>query len=247
MEQSNRAEWIPVEMLQAAEAHEHDAVVLLKEWASSLALTQRPLVLAPRRLALLLRGTSPRVWSRDRMSQRLASELLKTAALIEKEPWHHDRAATWLRRWVRNNQEGVEPSAVEPALNLFAFALDWSHDRLAGETVRADPLGWHRYAPFEVLVRQVQAHHDENPRLSGPAAKKRQRREGVADLPPDDSGMRPVRGGRARAARGGGRGVHARGRVAAAPDSAPVPPDHQDDHALGRGGRGRGRRGRRAG
>ena len=109
-------------------------------------------------------------------------------------------------------------------------------------------MGWHLYAPYEVLVRKVHAEHTDNPRFSGPAAKKRQKRSAASStaLLDDDDGILADDSGPHRArARGGRR----RGAPPIAPE--PKPAISRDDvrsdrEAVrvcdrGRGGRSRGR------
>ena len=128
MKQANSSQWIPMEMLELSDAHEHDAVVLLKEFESSQALTQNPLVVVPWRKATKMLGSSPSVWQRDPIGQRSASEYLKTATLVEKEPWNHCRAAAWLRKWVSENQSGVPPLR---SLQLLSSLSRWTGRAIA--------------------------------------------------------------------------------------------------------------------
>ena len=121
-------------------------------------------------------------------------------------------------------------------------------------------MGWHFYAPYEVLVRKVHAEHTDNPRFSGPAAKKRQKRSAASStalpddddgIPADDSGPHRARarGGRRRGAPPIRRGSVGRGHGGVRPE--PKPAISRDDvrsdrEAVrvcdrGRGGRSRGR------
>ena len=142
-----------------------------------MSLSQSPLVLVPKEVALKTVAKEIRSWPNQVLSERMASEFLKSASIVQKPPWEHLRASAWLRQWVHANL--ARTSSSPESTSSLSWALDWSTDRAAGASISTDPLGWHRYAPFEVVVRRVAVILENHPRL-------KRRAELPPDLPLDD-------------------------------------------------------------
>ena len=159
-EQSRADQWEPEE-LDASLAHENDPALLLKEWASSQCLTQCPLVLIPHIIAVGLKASSPGVMCRTPLGSRSIREYRTTARAIAKPPWNHTRAADWLLAWTFANEQGQFGVGAPSAKGVFQFV--WDADRIQDRLV-VDPLGWHKFAPHEILVRKVAVTRTQNPR-----------------------------------------------------------------------------------
>lgn len=76
-----------------------DAVLLVKQWACSDSLSQKPLLLLPvKALDQLLQDTIVAL-GRKEFSARTAKEFLKTAEFVERQPWRLLRAGEYIRGW----------------------------------------------------------------------------------------------------------------------------------------------------
>ena len=159
LEKANAEEWEPEE-LDVTLAHENDACLLLKEWESSQCLTQSPLVLIPFVLAQNVRDSCPDPMPRTPLGKDALREYRKTAQLIRQSPWEHVKAADWLEAWTLANERG-QSAPIAAASD--AFPIIWWSDRMLGR-LAVDPLGWQRFAPYEILVRRVSVTRTQRPK-----------------------------------------------------------------------------------
>ena len=170
MEKARGAEWQPVELDQSL-ASEEDAVLLLKEWESSQCLSQAPLVLLPNYYAKRLVDSPIEINGREALGPRAIKEYRITANVIERDPWFLTSASQWLRSWVAANESGHDRNMTS-AREAFPFALV-PHNRVYASLVgAADPVGWHRFAPHETLVRHVAALVTANPKPKAKAVRR---------------------------------------------------------------------------
>ncbi|CAE7279118.1 unnamed protein product [Symbiodinium sp. KB8] len=130
-----------------------DAVLLTKEWISSPALSQPPLLILPKdRLNRLPPALQPV------MRHKLFT---KTANFVLKEPWCLDIASKYLKEWMACNQQGT----------IVEFPMpQWFFNNSTESQVNLsvpEPVGWEKYAPGP--VRMVTAADTTN---AAPAKKK---------------------------------------------------------------------------
>jgi len=111
-----------------------DAVLLTKEWACSMELSQQPILLLPKTYLNKL----PRVMTvlpRNKLSARQVSEFLKTAMVVEADPWLLQAAGDYLRGWVYANYDARHE---DPEVPTFALSRI---DRISAITVKPSPDG----------------------------------------------------------------------------------------------------------
>ena len=97
-------DWIPRELKpQDYRAHDMDVIMLVKEWTCSDNLSQPPSGIMPYEYLSKLELPLA-VLPRNDLGHRACNEFLKTAKVVEQEPWDLHVAASYLREWVGNNQ-----------------------------------------------------------------------------------------------------------------------------------------------
>ncbi|CAL1156826.1 unnamed protein product [Cladocopium goreaui] len=131
---------------------DHDVIFLAKELVNSNELSQRPLVALPKDFLAKLKEPLKLIL-RNPIPERSLKEFLKTARVIEQEPWYLLRAAEELRHWIDMNQKKSWPVPHMPV---------WMHQadtRPVG--VEPNPTGWEKFAPGP--VRQIQVVEQKPP------------------------------------------------------------------------------------
>ena len=87
-------------------------VLLTKQYMSHTHLSQQPIkVFAPNKLGEMPLSGPKDVSPRNLMNEKLVTEYMKTANLVEQEPWVLKQAAEYLRTWTSNNQNMVKKEA----------------------------------------------------------------------------------------------------------------------------------------
>ncbi|CAL1154596.1 unnamed protein product [Cladocopium goreaui] len=131
---------------------DHDVIFLAKELVNSNELSQRPLVALPKDFLAKLKEPLKLIL-RNPIPERSLKKFLKTARVIEQEPWYLLRAAEELRHWIDMNQKKSWPVPHMPV---------WMHQadtRPVG--VEPNPTGWEKFAPGP--VRQIQVVEQKPP------------------------------------------------------------------------------------
>ena len=111
-----------------------DAVLLTKEWACSMELSQQPLLLLPKAYLNKLPMVMT-VLPRNKLSGRQVTEFLKTAMVAEADPWLLQAAGDYLRGWVYANHDARHE---DPELLRFGLSRN---DRISAITVKPSPDG----------------------------------------------------------------------------------------------------------
>ena len=86
----------------------NDSILLLKESMCSTRLSQQPIVAMPADVGLKVDIKSLKPAPRNCFSDRQCKEFCKTADVVEKSPWHLNKASEYLRTLVQNNKEQKE-------------------------------------------------------------------------------------------------------------------------------------------
>ncbi|CAK9057168.1 unnamed protein product [Durusdinium trenchii] len=119
---------------------DNDCVLLLKHLVNSESLSQPPLIVLPE--AFRSRLQQPvKVLPRNLLADRAKKEFLRTAELVEQDPWLLTKAANALRGWDANERQSWPPVPLP----------DWwfsTEGRKVG--VVPNPEGWEKYAPGPV-------------------------------------------------------------------------------------------------
>eukprot|EP00435_Cladocopium_sp_Y103_P067203 s449_g29.t1 len=120
-----------IEDIPEEQRSQNDVIMLVKQFMSRTSISQKPSVILPHAMleGLPLSGPTT-VLARNRLSEKLMGEFLKTADLVEKEPWSLTEASEYLRTWVKENQDGVEKEPPTFALEK-ASLFDQPTERLA--------------------------------------------------------------------------------------------------------------------
>ncbi|CAL1144838.1 unnamed protein product [Cladocopium goreaui] len=152
-DQKTGESWAPLEIEGLGPGKElsytpcdHDVIFLAKELVNSNELSQRPLVALPKDFLAKLKEPLKLIL-RNPIPERSLKEFLKTARVIEQEPWYLLRAAEELRHWIDMNQKKSWPVPHMPV---------WMHQadtRPVG--VEPNPTGWEKFAPGPVCQIQV--------------------------------------------------------------------------------------------
>jgi hypothetical protein len=126
-----------------------DVLMLSKEFWSSDALANPPVLIFPKPLQLKLVAPLPEEGCpRNILSPSQLSEFRKTATKVQENPWCMTAAATYLRQWMDQNVKGEFPAP--QALQFMRNEAEehrWERDSLAIADVRPDGDAWLRYAP----------------------------------------------------------------------------------------------------
>ena len=86
---------------------EEDVICMIKQYTHSPSLSQLPLLVAPVALGLQLLSIPDKPMGRKQFNKREFREFKKTADLVERPPWGLTRAADYLRKLLKANEEGT--------------------------------------------------------------------------------------------------------------------------------------------
>ncbi|CAK9118245.1 unnamed protein product [Durusdinium trenchii] len=186
--------WSPTEIPdEVYNCSETDCVLLVKQLVNSESLSQPPTVCLPgdfgKRLKAPLEGLP-----RNLVSDRAKKEFLKTADVVEKEPWNLHRAAGALRHWDQNDRQEW-PCIPEPQW--------WFASRTRPLGLVPNPEGWHRFAPGPVravIVEKAKPKPAPGPK-GEPKRRGRKRKSEVEGESGDARGAEEIFDGRSNVAR----------------------------------------------
>eukprot|EP00913_Durusdinium_trenchii_P006545 g6148.t1 len=161
-----------------------DCILLVKHLVNSQSLSQPPLTLLP---AEFLKKIQQELESlpRNILSDRAKKEFLKTADMVEREPWELVRAAKCLREWVDANVRKDWQSVTMPTW--------WFANDVRELCITPNPEGWERFAPGPVqpvyiAPAKIPAPEDGEPKKRGRPPKVRDPND-----PPPKRGRPPKR------------------------------------------------------
>ena len=138
LQYQQRKEWTApfADAWQEYQENDEDIILLLKNFMSSLQLSQQPMWLVPIALAKECGNFPAYTMERKRFPSHIQTEFLKTAKRIAKIPWCLDRAAEWLEHLVDDNINARAAKPV-PATNLPLVPVCGA---LSHEDARADAI-----------------------------------------------------------------------------------------------------------
>ena len=97
--------------------HPDDIILRVKHRMASDGYAQPPQVFIPNSRFAQLVGTKPAMAQRSLFSSRQRTEFLKTAGLVEKEPWSMRKAKSYLSRLVHDNEAGTSTTWAPPVVD----------------------------------------------------------------------------------------------------------------------------------
>ncbi len=131
----------------------NDCILLLKQWVCSTELSQEPLLVLPAaRLDRLDPTDSIEPVPRNTLTDQARREYKKTAARFGDAPWNLTDAETYLREWVKRNEDGEKDSP--GAVNFVLHGRPVSEESTEGPAIL--PL-WGTFAPGPPRVVNVES------------------------------------------------------------------------------------------
>jgi hypothetical protein len=125
-----------------------DVIMLVKALMRDTSLCQQPLLILPKDVLDKLPLLGPNSAApRNVMTQRMKAEYMKTAAAVEAEPWGLLRAGSYLRQFVKHNED-VAPQSLWALSAVF---------KPRASTCAEAPVAWKDFAPEGVKVISVAA------------------------------------------------------------------------------------------
>ena len=127
-----------------------DVIMLTKQYMSSKALSQGPLLVLPHYLlgeldeSRLSCGPAAHVLPRNPVSSNLLDKFAATAVQVSKEPWAMEKAAKYLKEWTEASRSNCDYRS-----RLWPIEFLLSLEPLEEQDKVAEPVQWKDFAPME--------------------------------------------------------------------------------------------------